>query len=337
MSDAMMNLPASRDIDPLAPHRPGRYTDQLLDVVREDAGDDRGGAPAPIVRTEHFRLRRRGHRMEVEHRLRPDQLDNELTGLIATELFSPGWLSGQDVFERVFTGVVRSCVNEPLPAWITFYTNTLRRIRACWHSPDVTGETPGPDFPADADRSDVGVPQDTGTSHSTIAGFAPVYRRALRLVSPGATLDVGSCFGFLPLLIAQRQLSTVIASDLASGCTRLLDSVAEAFNVRLDTVTCDAARVPLADRSVDTVTVIHLLEHLDPDHGRAVVREAMRLARRRVVVAVPFEDEPTAAYGHVRRFDLDELVRLGNHTGRPYTVDEYHGGWLVINTADTAA
>jgi hypothetical protein len=54
-------------------------------------------------------------------------------------------------------------------------------------------------------------------------------------------------------------------------------------------------------------------------------------ARRRAVVAVPFEDEPTPAWGHVRTFDRDDPRALGAATGLPFTVTEHHGGWLVID------
>ncbi|GDY31631.1 mycofactocin oligosaccharide methyltransferase MftM [Gandjariella thermophila] len=296
---------AGRGIDPLAPCPPGQYADHLVGVVREDPGVP--DIVPPVVRTEHFSLRRRGRRVEVSHRLPPRRLDNDLAGLLADELFAPGWLSGPDIFERVFTGVVRSCVDGALPAWATFYGNTLARIHACWR-------VPAP-----------------GREHSSIAGFAPVYRRALRLVPPGSVLDLGSCFGFLALLLAERPLHRVTASDLSAGSMRLLEAVARMRRARLDTLVCDAARIPLPDGSVDTVTAIHLLEHLDEPHGDAVLREAVRVARRRVVVAVPFEDEPTTAYGHVRRFDRAALTRLGRRTGRRFAVTEHHGGWLVVN------
>ncbi|MFI6567549.1 mycofactocin oligosaccharide methyltransferase MftM [Streptomyces sp. NPDC050534] len=295
---------AARRIDPLAPGAPGLYADHLVRVVR-DGPTAQGASPRPIVRTEHFTLRRRGRRVELGHTLRPDQLDNDLAGLLAEELFAPGWLSGSDVFERVFTGVVRSCVDGPLPAWTTFYDNTLARIQMYWQAPAPAG-------------------------HSSIAGFAPVYRHTLDLVGPGTVLDVGSCFGFLPLLLAEREQCTVIASDLSRATMRLLKAVAHARGLALDALACDASRVPLPDRAVDTVTVIHVLEHLEPRHGDTVVREALRLARRRVVVAVPYEDEPTAAYGHVRCFTPAELKALGDRTGHPFSVADFHGGWLVL-------
>ncbi|GLW51304.1 SAM-dependent methyltransferase [Streptomyces sp. NBRC 14336] len=304
---------AARRIDPLAPGAPGLYADHLVRVVREPRRVPPDG-PRPIVRTDHFVLRRRGRRVELGHRLRPEQLDNDLAGLLAEELFAPGWLSGSDIFERVFTGVVRSCVDGALPAWTTFYGNTLTRIRQSFQHPE------------EAD-------------HSSIAGFAPVYRYALDLVGTDSVLDLGSCFGFLPMLLAEREAGaeagagpgTVIASDLSGGTMRLLGAVAGARGLKLDVLVCDAAQVPLPDRAVDTVTVIHVLEHLDTEHGGAVLREALRLARRRVVVAVPYEDEPTAAYGHVRCFSPRELTVLGRSTGRPFRVAAHHGGWLVVD------
>jgi len=272
------------------------YLDDLVDVVR--AEDD--GTPA-VVRTEHFRLHRAGRRIQLRHRLRPDQLDNGLTGLLMDELFSPGWLCGQDIFERVFTGIVRSTVPDPRRAWETFYANTLAHLRDPRGAPRL------------------------------IAEIAPVYARVLRLVPAGSVLDLGSCFGFLPLLLAARPRTTVIASDVVGGTMRLLDAVAAARNTPLRTLVCDATRVPLPDSCVDTVTLVHLLEHLDPAQGRTVLAEALRLARSKVVVAVPFEDVPSADYGHVRRFDLATLTELGAATGWRHRVSEFHGGWLILD------
>ncbi|RRO14340.1 class I SAM-dependent methyltransferase [Saccharopolyspora rhizosphaerae] len=259
-----------------------------------------------VTHTEHFCLHRRGHRMEITHWLRPEQLDNNLAGLLADELFAPGWLSGVEVFERVFTEVVQSVVDDPLRAWTTFYDNTLGRIRECWARP--AGCAP----------------------HSSIADFAPLYQRVLQVAPPGRVLDLGSCFGFLPLLLAERGEHSVIASDLAPGSMRLLEVVAASRGHRMHTLVCDAAQVPLPDGAVDTVTAMHLLEHLEPARGDAVLAEALRLARRRVIIAVPFEDRPNAAFGHVRTFTAADLDHLGASTGHRYEVTHHHGGWLDL-------
>jgi SAM-dependent methyltransferase len=170
----------------------------------------------------------------------------------------------------------------------------------------------------------------TGRDHTTISELAPVYAHALQLIPAGQVLDLGSCFGFLPLLLAERPANTVTASDLSGGTMGLLGAVAAARGLQVNTLVCDAARIPVPDGWADTVSVIHLLEHVSPDHGRAVIGEALRVARHQVVVAVPVEDEPTAAYGHIRTFDLRQLGELGDWAGHHYSVHERHGGWLVL-------
>jgi methyltransferase family protein len=314
MSEPNLISPLPQTIDPLAPGPHGRYDDHLVSVLRTEPPRGRAaplvGAAANgglVVRTDHFCLSERGRRIEVTHWLSPDQLDNDVAGLLAEELFAPGWVSGLEIFERIFTGVVRSCVDDPLLAWSTFYGNTLAGIRQCWRAPGAAGR------------------EDT-----TIGELAPVYAHALQLIPAGQVLDLGSCFGFLPLLLAERPDNTVTASDLSGGSMGLLSAVAAARGQQVNTLVCDAARIPVPDGWADTVSVIHLLEHVSLDHGRAVIGEALRVARRQVVVAVPVEDEPTAVYGHLRTFDLRQLGELGDLAGQHGRVHEHHGGWLVL-------
>jgi hypothetical protein len=308
MSEPNLIPSLPQTIDPLAPCPHGRYDDHLVSVLRAEPPCGHDTDAGPVVRTDHFSLTERGRRIEVTHWLSPDQLDNDVAGLLAEELFAPGWLSGVEIFERVFTGVVRSCVDDPLLAWCTFYGNTLARVRQCWLAPAAA----------------------TDREHTTIGELAPVYAHALQLIPAGQVLDLGSCFGFLPLLLAERPANTVTASDLSGGTMGLLSAVAAARGLQVNTLVCDAARIPVPDGWADTVSVIHLLEHVSPDHGRAVIGEALRVARHRVVVAVPVEDEPTAAYGHIRTFDLRQLGELGDSVGHHCSVHEFHGGWLVL-------
>jgi hypothetical protein len=291
------------DIDPLTP---GPYQDDLVEVVREDPAAGPQRVP-PIVRTEHFCLRRCDRRLEVSHWLKPEQLDANLGGLLAEELFTPGWLTGASVFERVYIGVARSTRSDPLQSWITFYDNTSARIHEHWR-----------------------VPQ-RDPRHSWIGERAMMWRRALQLVPAGEVLDLGSSLGFLPLLLAERARNTVTASDISSGAMRLLAAVAAQRKTPLRTLVCDAASVPLPDDAVDTVTVIHLLEQLDDKEAHDVLREAVRLARRRVIVAVGFDEEPTAGYGPVRGFSRDKLTEMGVRTGKRFDAEEFHGGWLVVD------
>ena len=237
--------------------------------------------------------------LAVEHDLAPDEISDELAVLLATELDDAGVLRGQDEFEAVFTGVVQSVTDDDgeADAWLRFYRNSLGRL-------------------------------ENGS-----AAFAPIHQHAESLVVGRQIVDLGSCFGFFPLRMAAAGFD-VTATDLSRPTMELLDRTSPPLRRPLRTVVCDAASVPLPDGAADTVTVLHLLEHLDVDAAAAVLREAMRLARRRVVVAVPFEDVPRACYGHVQRFDggaLQAIADAWRSSAVEAAVHEFHGGWLVLD------
>lgn len=235
-----------------------------------------------------------------------ERLDNDLSGWLARTLIAPGLLP-QHAFEKAFVAVVTGAAedpNDPDDAWLAFYRNTLTALTG--------GGRPG----------------------GTNAEMAPVHARAAELVVGTEVVELGCCFGFLALRLA-RAGRRVTAVDVSPGTVGLLARMAPRLGVSVDAVAGDAAATPLRTGCADTVLAVHLLEHLPEPAGTAVLKEMLRLARRRVVVAVPYEDEPDPIWGHVRRFDHDELRRLGEVTGREYgvtfRVTDHHGGWLVID------
>lgn len=301
----------ARPVDPFTPMAmDGAYRDDVVEV--RAVAPRRSRRELATVRTPHFDLTPgAGRRIRVEHMLSDDQIDDDIAGLIATELFGPGWLRGVGLFERVFTGVVRSMRADPLNAWALFYRNTVTRI-------------------AQAE----GATQTTGSGHGTIEEYAPVYAHAERLMAPGSALEMGCCFGFFSLRLAAAGRE-VTASDLAPGTVRLLGEMANHLELRLDTLAADAAHHPYPDGSFDNVLVLHLLEHVDDDHGQQILDEALRLARQRVIVAVPLEDVAEETWGHVRTVSLEDLDAWGSALSRThhlrYDVHELHGGWLILD------
>lgn len=293
-------------IDALAPLVDGRYCDELVTVVPADG--EIPSSDVRVVRTRHFELWRHEWRLVLRHRIPAGDVDDALTTVINDELFGPGWISGSEMFERIFTGVVLTSASEPVDAWMLFYRNSLRRY-------DVAGEPVGP-VGADA-----------------LADFAAIHRHADGLVPADASvLEAGCCFGFLSLRLARGAGRSVIASDLSAGTVRLLGVVARRLGIPLQTLVADAARLPRGDRSVDVVLLVHLLEHLDDHQGRRAIDEALRVAARRVIIAVPYEAEPTPAYGHVRTIDDADLRSWGvAAAGWTWSVHEYLGGWLVLD------
>jgi len=232
-------------------------------------------------------------RIAIRHRLRPSELDDELAGPLA-EALAPLTVE-HEVFARAFTGVVLTARPHAATAWELFYRNSLARIR-----------------------------------HATRPGYAAVYRHALQLLPATSVADVGCGFGFLSLHLASRG-AAVSAWDCEPGTTALVRHMASRLGARLDVRTADGASLPLPAGSADAVVLLHVLEHVPAGHGTALLAEAIRVARRRVVVAVPFEDHPTALFGHVRSFTLAGLATLGAATGLPYRCYDHHGGWLILD------
>ena len=302
-------------IDALAPLVGGVYRDEVVEVLAY--GQVRPRRSLHMIRTRHFDVTQIGDRVHVGHGVPPERIDDDLAGLLADELFGPGWLRGPELFERIFTGVVVTSALSPAAAWELFYRNTLRRIE----------ESVGSTAPGHADSSPV--PSNAGR-HGTVSDYAPVYRHAQELVAGESALELGCCFGFLSLRLAAAG-RRVLATDVSAGTVRLLTAMAPRLGLDLATRVADAARFPGADGLADTVLAVHLLEHLDPEHGDRVIGEALRLATRRVVVAVPLEEEADATWGHVRTVSLADLDAWGAASGRPYDVHEHHGGWLVVD------
>lgn len=295
-----------RPIDPLAPGRPA-YVDDLVRVVRTDGQLPR--RTLRTVRTEHFDISHEGGRVAIAHRVPVEEVHAGLAELLSREIFGPGWLRGADVFERIMTGIVLTSADDSLDAWEHFYRRSLRTIEAVTEL---------------ADSPSAGM-------HGAVAGYAPVYARAEELLVGDSVVELGSCFGFFSL----RQAGTreVTAVDVSAGSIRLLEQVSARLGTPVEALTADAAHVPLPDGRADTVVALHLLEHLEPQHGWRVISEAVRLARRRVAIAVPYEDEPEELWGHVRTLARKDLAAYGLRTGLPFAVEEHHGGWLVLDLA----
>jgi SAM-dependent methyltransferase len=109
-------------------------------------------------------------------------------------------------------------------------------------------------------------------------------RFAARLLAerPSSVLDVGAGAGAL--------LATLRAAGVrARGTEVAAPSVAALVADGFDAVQADATRLPFADGAFDWVAMRHVPHHLDDP--AAGVREALRVARRGLLVAEPWYDE----------------------------------------------
>ena len=250
------------------------------------------------IETPHF-LIQDGH---VRPRF-PSGISNELADYIAAELAPLGLVPDGSAFEQIFVDAVLATHPDPMQAWTAFYGNTIRRLR----------------------RSDPG-----GTSN--LATFGRIYAHVLSLIRGTTVLDVGSCFGFLPLLAGERYpYLRVIGADLLPAAAALASRLSRAQGGRSRFLAADLLALPVADQAVDTVLAVHVLEHLPAEACHPALAELRRVARRRVVIAVPLEEIPDRTFGHLQAFDLPRLAGLGDVSGWSQTVYPADGGWLVLD------
>ncbi len=129
----------------------------------------------------------------------------------------------------------------------------------------------------------------------------------LRGLAPSDLLDIGSGRGvFLwPLLDAFSWLP-VIALDRNPRRAADLQAVGRGGIARLTALAGDVCRLPFAQDSVDVVTILEVLEHL-AEPWRAVA-EAVRVARRCLIVSVPSKEDDNPE--HIHLFTRESLHAL---------------------------
>jgi SAM-dependent methyltransferase len=236
----------------------------------------------------------------------PRGISNELADHIAVELVPLGLAPDGPAFERLFVDTVLAAQPDPVQAWTVFYGNTMRRLRR---------------------------PERSGTD--SVATFARIYAHILSLIRGTTVLDVGCCFGFLPLLaVEQDPRLRVIGTDLVPSTAALAGRISRSQGSRARFAAADLLALPVGDQAVDTVLAVHVLEHLPAEATARALAQLRRVARQRVVIAVPLEEVPDPVFGHVQAFDLPRLAGIGANPETPGWSQEVHaadGGWLVLD------
>lgn len=148
--------------------------------------------------------------------------------------------------------------------------------------------------------------------HKFKADAAPLARVSkvlgiLRGLQPESVADIGSGRGaFLwPLLDAFPDLP-VLAIDRSEQRAADLGAVRAGGIVNLNAARMDVTRLALAANSADVMTILEVLEHLE--HPEQAAREALRVARRAVIVSVP--SKPDDNPEHIQLFSPARLERL---------------------------
>jgi ubiquinone/menaquinone biosynthesis C-methylase UbiE len=142
----------------------------------------------------------------------------------------------------------------------------------------------------------------------------------LQGLAPLSLLDIGSGRGtFLwPLLDAFPYLE-ITAIDMNPIRVNDINAVRAGGFTNLQALQMDAMEIKLDDKSVDVVTALEVLEHLEKPALAAA--EAVRLARKFVVASVPSKEDDNPE--HIQLFDSTSFEKLWLDAGAKSVSIEY--------------
>jgi SAM-dependent methyltransferase len=276
-----------------------------------------------VARTPRFAVARRppARLAIVLHAYDERSIDEDVAPLLAEEL--GGHLATADEYGTALFAIVASTCPRSLdcarcgglhldqPAiWRHYCLNTLDRLR-----PLLAEGAPTPD--------------------SHIGRFAAVYRRVAALRFGSTVLDVGSNLGLLPVLLAER-------GAVVTGCDVRPESVAVSADLA---AAAGAAGVSFRRADVlagglggpyDTVTAVHLLEHLADEELPVAMAALLEATSVRLLVAVPYETRVEPLYGHRQAFTADRLRAWGDWCvrrmgGGRWWCEDVEGGLLAVD------
>jgi len=254
------------------------------------------------------------------HTFSQAEIDADLICIIEQELTASGLLASAQDYNAVLFAVMASTFPSPRNQqliWRHFCLTTLARLRALIAQPPLPSPPP--------------------VSH--IVPFAAIYRRVMERLVGQSLLDVGSSFGFLPVLLAEHMANvTAVGCDNnpdAISCSTDLAAVTHADQVTFLLRDVLAPDFPTVGH-FDTVTAIHLLEHVAEEELPVALMHLLQVTSKRLLIAVPYEEKVQPLYGHQQAFTREKLHFWGNWCverlgGGRYWCEEVMGGLLVVD------
>jgi 2-polyprenyl-3-methyl-5-hydroxy-6-metoxy-1,4-benzoquinol methylase len=278
-----------------------------------------------LQETAHFLLARApaNQAVTIVHHFTPQEIDNNLVDFLMQEL--DNLMTSDQAFGQALRGVVHSVIPyDSVKAWNLFSMNTLQRLRQ-WLI----------DAPTQDDRQ------------STIGASAIVYRRLLSLKVGSSLLDVGCACAFWPVLVAEREPmphGRIIGVDNRRDAINLSTNLATQVGMNdLEFVQIDVLTPGFVELGTfDTVTTIHMLEHLAEAQLPQAFEHLLKVTGHRLIIAVPYEQQATSAYGHEQVFTQEKLKQWGQWCvesiggSSRYWCEDVAGGLLIIDRSPEA-
>jgi ubiquinone/menaquinone biosynthesis C-methylase UbiE len=154
------------------------------------------------------------------------------------------------------------------------------------------------------------------------------FLHASKWIAGDSLLDVGAYYGdFIKLAQQKHNLKSVYGTEVCDQRIKLANERIGKHVVRMGFRRGDLDS--FEENSVDTITCMEVLEHVD-DLDRAI-GELLRVARKRIIITVPWEQKVTyhlCVYcgrytpesGHLRRIDTEIVEHLFDGKVTNYTI-----------------
>ena len=274
-----------------------------------------------VSETRHFVVcqNQSSHQTLLMHTLGQAEIDADLICFIEDELPSFGIIPTAQDFGVTLFAVMASTFPAPRDQdliWRHFCSNTLIKL-----------------------RDQIALPLSALPEVSYITPFATIDRRIFDLYTGQSFLDVGCSFGFLPVLMAERVPDIrILGCDNNPDAIGFSTDLAEVSGVGHVTFTLqDVLNATILDLGTfDTVVAVHLLEHLPERDVSLALTHLLQLTAKRLIIAVPYEQQAIAIYGHEHVFNKEKLQQWGKWclkmlqgAGR-FWCEDVAGGMLII-------
>jgi len=258
--------------------------------------------------TSHFVLFTRSEAPTtiLVHWFAPEEVNADIKHYVALELKPLGLLTQPQHFGEILAGIVGSFFpGDVRRAWSYFGANTLQRFLIFL---STVSTPPPPDY-------------------TSMGSFVTQYQRICES-------------GFLPLLIAERIpfMEKVVGVDIRPDLFEVVKALAE--ERQLHQVHFAQADLLAEDFSAlgpfDTVVALGVLEHFSEAEMYCVLTNLLAVTSQRLILTVPYEQEPEVIYEHKQLFTRAKLEAVGQwclqqlrETGRMWSEDCV-GGLLLI-------
>jgi 2-polyprenyl-3-methyl-5-hydroxy-6-metoxy-1,4-benzoquinol methylase len=153
----------------------------------------------------------------------------------------------------------------------------------------------------------------------------------IKSLAPASLLDLGTGRGRLLWQLFETMPTLAIDTvDQDASHVERIEAIRAGGISRVRGIVASVEDVPLPDRAADGVTALEVLEHAtNPD---SVAREALRLARRFLIISVP--SKPDENPEHLRLFDPPTLEALFYGCGaRRVAVRQVPGHYIALVNA----